>query len=143
MDKEKVIKGLEMCRKKRITGVACLECPYAEAEGGTDDWCIRGLYRDAIALLKEQEKLEERLQHAIEVGEEYRKEWEIKNSISDAAHETAKQSQRQIILCKDCKYGVKCLPDSSNYSCTKAFGEKTPHSYDWYCADGKRRTDDA
>ncbi len=93
----------------------------------------------AIVLLKEQEKLEERLQHAIEAGEEYRKEWEIINTISAADHETANQSRRQIIMCKDCKYGVKCLPDSSKYSCTKAFGEKTAHSYDWFCADGKRR----
>lgn len=47
--------------------------------------------------------------------------------------------QEEIIRCKDCKYGVKCLPDASNYSCTKAFGEKTPHPYDWFCADGKGR----
>lgn len=53
-DREKVIKGLEMHEKKRA-GVGCLECPYAEAEGATDDWCIRGLHRDIIALLKEQE----------------------------------------------------------------------------------------
>jgi len=55
-DREKVIKGLEMHEKKRArAGVACLECPYAEAEGGTDDWCIRGLHRDILAMLKEQE----------------------------------------------------------------------------------------
>lgn len=54
MNREKIIKGLEMHEKKR-TGVGCLECPYAEAEGGTDDWCIRGLHRDILALLKEQE----------------------------------------------------------------------------------------
>lgn len=53
-DKEKILKGLEMHEKKRA-GVGCLECPYAEAEGGTDDWCIRGLHRDILALLKEQE----------------------------------------------------------------------------------------
>lgn len=56
-DIEKVIKGLEMHEKKRA-GVGCLECPYAEAEGGTDDWCIRGLHRDILAILKEQEAQE-------------------------------------------------------------------------------------
>ena len=52
-DREKVIKGLEICQKKKRTGFSCFECPYAIATGEIDDWCIRGLYRDALALLKE------------------------------------------------------------------------------------------
>ena len=57
-EREKVIKGLEMCQKKERTGFSCFECPYAIAVGERDDWCIRGLYRDALALLKEQEARE-------------------------------------------------------------------------------------
>lgn len=70
-DREKVIKGLEMHEKKR-TGVGCLECPYAKAEGGTDDWCIRGLHRDILALLKEQES--EWLEDS-DPGQEYGTTW--------------------------------------------------------------------
>jgi len=48
--KEKIVKGIEIHEKKH-----CLECPYVEAEGGTDTWCLRGLHRDMLAMLKAQE----------------------------------------------------------------------------------------
>ena len=51
VDLGKIVKGLEAHEKKR-TGVRCMECPYAEEEGGTDDWCLRGLHRDILAMLK-------------------------------------------------------------------------------------------
>lgn len=52
MNIEKIIKGLESHKNK---GIGCLECPYSDEEGGTDDWCIHGLHNDILALLKEQE----------------------------------------------------------------------------------------
>ena len=54
VDREKIIKGLETCSIK--TGaLRCLECPYTKEERNTDKWCTRGLHRDILALLKEQE----------------------------------------------------------------------------------------
>lgn len=55
IDREKIIKGLETCSIK--TGaLRCLECPYTKEERNTDKWCTRGLHRDILALLKEQDK---------------------------------------------------------------------------------------
>ena len=54
MDREKVIKGLEVCTKPGTRG--CFydmkECPYDE------NGCRMALMRDALALLKEQEAVE-------------------------------------------------------------------------------------
>ena len=58
MDNEKIINGLKTHGKK---GSGCLECPYANEEGGTDSWCLRGLHRDILALLKEQENREQNI----------------------------------------------------------------------------------
>lgn len=58
-DKEKVIKGLEMCMPKAYSGMQCDECPYKKisyAERRECD-CVRELHKDAIALLKEQEPM--------------------------------------------------------------------------------------
>lgn len=57
MDREKVIKALEICEKKE-----CVLCPYTEWCGEYDDDsyfydCTKLLAKDALALLNEQQKL--------------------------------------------------------------------------------------
>ena len=59
MNREEVIKGLEVCSD--VDG-NCYDCPYM-ANGGDPEQCDRQAFKDALALLKEQEpqvlKLEE------------------------------------------------------------------------------------
>ena len=50
-DKEKVIKGLEVCIDRVPGEYDCNECPY-EIDG---NYCEINLAKDALALLKEQE----------------------------------------------------------------------------------------
>ena len=50
-DREKVIKGLELCSREKGQTIGCLlDCPYDDEEG-----CRRKVMRDALALLKVQE----------------------------------------------------------------------------------------
>ena len=49
-DREKVIKGLECCKRK--DGNECKVCPYTESE-----YCTEDMVTDALALLKEQDSL--------------------------------------------------------------------------------------
>ena len=61
-NREKIIKGLETCSIK--TGaLRCLECPYGKEERDTDKWCTRGLHRDILSLLKEQEPIKPKVKH--------------------------------------------------------------------------------
>jgi hypothetical protein len=53
-DREKVIKGLEICVDRVPGKYTCNECPY-EIDG---NYCETNLAKDAIALLKEQEAVE-------------------------------------------------------------------------------------
>ena len=62
-DREKVIKGLEMCEKDGTAEEICYNCPYfgRQRDGATmciTGMCITGLMQDALALLKEQEAVE-------------------------------------------------------------------------------------
>lgn len=50
MDREKVIKALECCKRK--DGNECKVCPYTENE-----YCTEDMAADALALLKEQEAI--------------------------------------------------------------------------------------
>ena len=52
IDREKVIKGLECCAKDNCTITDI--CPYGKEDAG---YCIERLCSDALALLKEQQKL--------------------------------------------------------------------------------------
>ena len=49
-DREKVIKGLNCCT--HTDGAECPNCPYWQ-----DDDCVEALNADALALMKEQEKI--------------------------------------------------------------------------------------
>lgn len=51
IEREKVIKGLELCQVKPPDTRRCEECPYQ----GVDPRCIDELHRNAFSLLKEQE----------------------------------------------------------------------------------------
>lgn len=54
-DREKVIKGLSICRHKMICQETCMECPYIYDKRSKQSNCERVLHDDALALLKEQE----------------------------------------------------------------------------------------
>jgi len=47
-----------------------------------------------------------------------------------------------VVRCKDCKHGYECEFDikCENEDNPQMFG--TRHKPDWFCADGKRRSDD-
>ena len=79
------------------------------------------LFREVLALLNEQKEL--------------LKEQEVKQHISDAIHETAKQFRRQIVMCKDCRF-KECEGRNGLIVCDIT-GES--HQPEWFCADGKRR----
>ena len=58
MDREKVIKGLEICRHRVISQENCKECPYIYDGRAKQSNCEGVLHWDALALLKEQEAVE-------------------------------------------------------------------------------------
>ena len=54
IDREKVIKGLEVCVDREPGKYDCYECPY-EIDG---NYCEINLTKDVLALLKEQDAVE-------------------------------------------------------------------------------------
>lgn len=54
-DKEKVIKGLSICRHKMICQETCMECPYIYDKRSKQSNCEGVLHDDALSLLKEHE----------------------------------------------------------------------------------------
>ena len=69
MDREKVMKALEMCETKE----ECVLCPYTDWCGDYEDYavdCTSMLAKDALALLKEQEKEIKALRLLVEWAEE-------------------------------------------------------------------------
>ena len=71
---------------------------------------------------------------AKEMAEDMLKEKEVKQHISDAIHETAKQFRRQIVMCKDCRF-KECEGRDGLIVCDIT-GES--HQPEWFCADGER-----
>jgi len=59
-DREKVIKGLEYHIKELSVGKTCFECPYCG-----NNPCEIHLITDALALLKEQEDLKQKMWNAL------------------------------------------------------------------------------
>ena len=90
MDIEKVIKGLECCKRKE--GNECKGCPYAESE-----YCTQDMATDALALIKKQKE------EIDEISDEY----------LDLGNEIAKTPK--VVLCKDCKkrYTVLCIQEEA------------------------------
>lgn len=114
MDREKVIKGLEICIDRIPGKYSCNECPY-EIDG---NYCEINLAKDALALLKEQPK-----------------ECKSCGTVFDIAYKAGKES---IVRCKDCKYGE---PWGVLIGCGTAKGFGITHKPDWFCADGDLQTD--
>jgi len=56
-----------------------------------------------------------------------KKEQEVKEQISDAIHETAKQFRQTIVRCRDCK------KRNQHHECEYGY-----HSDNWFCADGEK-----
>ena len=102
-DREKVIKAIDIC----LGHGKCDDCGYNIKGGYSTMDCRKPMMRDALALLKEQE---------------------VKEQISDAIHETAKQFRQTIVRCKDCK---RYYANGGN--CDQVLA-------DWFCADGEPRT---
>ena len=109
IDREKVIKGLKCCL---TLDSPCGDCPYYSYEDIQELECERNLRNDALVLLKEQE---------------------VKEQLSDAVHETAKQFRRTIVRCKDCKYWKQIIYDTPKWM--PCMSVQT--SGNWFCADGE------
>ena len=66
------------------------------------------------------------------------KEQEVKEQISDAIHETAKQFRQTIVRCKECRYSEHD-PEIEHLRCQHPVGlSGMTHGADWFCADGER-----
>ena len=125
-DREKVIKGLEICKERNY---CCTECPYYDLDAAMG--CHSNeLMADALALLKEQEMDTEAL----------------KKSYKELA-----EKGEPIVRCKDCKWWDK--KDGANYgychACKHGYysdhweiGIYRTYKGDFFCADGERRTGD-
>ncbi len=68
MDREKVIKGLEICRHRVISQENCKECPYLYDGRAKQSNCEGVLHWDALALIDTQYKLILELQNLISIG---------------------------------------------------------------------------
>lgn len=55
-DREKVIKGLEICRHRAISQENCKECPYIYDGRAEQSNCEGVLHWDALAVIKEQDE---------------------------------------------------------------------------------------
>ena len=106
MDREKVIKGLEICIDRVPGKYDCYECPY-EIDG---NYCEINLAKDALALLKEQEAIIKAQQFVLNNACEKLKEQE--NS-----HETCT--------------GVSSVQDSCNPQHSKTVVRYTPDKDGW------------
>lgn len=119
-DRDKVIKGLEICLK--IPGF-CKGCPYGEydSSGKQNRDCLYDLRNDAIALLKEHERQEKALKTECLA---------LKAQIANE-HKTIYELSTKIVRCKECKWydpfpmcGLLGTSDITE---------------DFFCADGERK----
>lgn len=62
-------------------------------------------------------------------------EWIQQGAISDEI--AKKRGIKELVRCKDCKWHTM---RGEMLLCT---AQDKPHTYDWFCADGERRTVDA
>ena len=104
-DREKVIKGLEQCIK--VPYICDPDCPYYNTS-----LCREELKKDALALLKEQEKQK------------------------FFVDESGKITPLPVVVrCKDCKYWHETIYDTPKWM--PCMSVQT--SGNWFCADGERR----
>ena len=108
IDREKVIKGLEICTSMQYR---CTDCPYYA------NCCLDGqeVMENALALLKEQEALEKRLDDSDRIN---------------------------VVRCSECQYWqpptyAEQEDGSTVGHCTAALNGQQTDAY-WFCADGVR-----
>ena len=116
-DREKVIRGLELCVTDYLTQDNCKICPYGN--GDDTGYCWVEMNTDALELLKEQE----------EEIQSLRRE---NHDILTQFHEWTKE-QQQIVRCKDCNNR-----GTSDCPIEELCNGWIP-SDDWFCADGERK----
>ena len=120
MDREKVIKGLECCTKWD----SCSDCPYQTPNEYDISECTEQMHKDALELLKEQDRLLGKQQKGID---------KLQADYSMLRHKFLEKTQ--IVRCKDCKhYNI--------IGCSEGFGwcerYNIGHTDDWFCSDGER-----
>ena len=62
MDREKIIKALELCLANDVCGSSCEICPYIDHRGS----CMDDMMRDALSLIKELAEDEEMLYRTLD-----------------------------------------------------------------------------
>ena len=152
MDREKVIKGLEICSDcgfcesiKKFD----LRCPYRNNDG---KGCDRSqLLMDALTLLKEQEEQKRKWLQTIadtqlaisptgyESEDELAKrgwEWNGLQMAWEIIAGEERSEHPRLVRCKDCKQsGI----DSTSYPQCWCSAHAEYHDGDWFCADGERK----
>ena len=123
-DKQKIIKGLEVCTSI-ADGESCpKDCPYYQKVC----YGYNQLMCDALALLKEQEEQIDRL------IEESASNAEMAEGMKELLKE-----QEALVRCKDCKYcyfASNRIKSEQSDACGKHGIDVTQ---DWFCADGEAK----
>ena len=125
-DLEKVIKSIEHCVARYIDGL-CDDCPYM---GALDKSymipmkCKEIIMRDALELLKEQDKLLRKQQKGID---------KLCCDIAYLKHRFYEKTE--IVRCKDCKKRntIHCPVRNTVTNIDKSFADN------WFCKDGERK----
>jgi hypothetical protein len=127
IDREKVIKGFEVCLKNIDQPDCPNDCPYlSDCSKYENRVVFQPLMRDALALIKEQDA---------EISR-------ISNAYLELVGKASKQPN--VVRCKDCKHR------GDRHKCIVAFvveKQEMPYFFydnrgEWYCADGERRCQD-
>lgn len=112
-NREKVIKGLEICVDRIPGKYTCNECPY-EIDG---NYCEINLTHDAIDMLKEQQEEIENLKQTAQ-------------SMMEGI--CLLKEQEAVVRCKDCKF----MYEDGQFMCgIRGFCVNE----DFFCADGERK----
>lgn len=130
IDIEKVLKGLECCTKWD----SCSDCPYQTPNEYDISECTEPLHKDALELLKEQDRLLGKQQKGID---------KLQADYAELRHKFLEKTQ--IVRCKDCKHGsLYCTEDvcgETLIECNRPdLGDVIEiHGWKWFCADGEKR----
>lgn len=124
-DREKVIKGLEICVDRVPGKYECNECPY-EIDG---NYCEINLAKDAIALLKEQEKQKFFVDESGKI-----------TPLPIVFPNCPLKEYEAVVRCKDCKYAAPDMACSHESEWGNEISRNRGNP-DWYCADGERRSE--
>ena len=122
-DREKVIKGLECCKRK--DGNECKVCPYTESE-----YCTEDMVTDALALLKES------VSQA--VVDQIR--WErdtVLSQLKEIGKGFGEKMDDIVALLKEQQHDVLCR-DCTHYENCEIHDLLLNHE-NGYCSDGERR----